>query len=488
MNTTTRITAMTIERIHNWINGQACEATDDAWIENINPATGEVINLLPRSDEQDAFDAVAAAHDCYLSGGQGNAGAGGLNANQRCDLLMAVADAMDERLEELALAESLDSGKPFVNALNIDVPRSIENLRFYAKAAAAQTTPAVAGENSINYVLRQPLGAVSLITPWNFPLHLLTWKLGPALAMGNSVIAKPSEITPTTASMLGQLFAEVKAPDGLFNVVHGFGHEIGDALVRHPHVKAVSFTGGTATGKTIATVAAPLLKKTSFELGGKNPSIVFADCNLEQSIASVARAAFFNSGQVCLCGSRVLVAAEMYDDFVDALVEQALLYRDRIGPMVSAGHREKVMSYIELAKEEGGEIVCGGQAYGDPNGAFFEPTVITGLDHDCRTVQEEIFGPVVTVHPFDDDEHALELANDTEFGLASSVFTSNLQRAHHFAEHIQSGMVWVNDWNLRDLRVPFGGMKQSGVGREGGDYSFKFFSQDRNVCVRYNYE
>ncbi|MDP6963707.1 MAG: aldehyde dehydrogenase [Planctomycetota bacterium] len=479
---------MTIEHIHNWVNGEACAAYDGQWIENVNPANGDVINLMPRSSEQDAFDAVAAAHDCYLRGGLGNAGAGGLTVSQRSELLMAVADAMSDRLEEIAHAESLDSGKPFLNALNGDVPRAIDNLRFYAKAVVSQTTPSVAATNSINYVLRQPLGAVSLITPWNFPIHLLTWKVGPAIAMGNSVIAKPSELTPTTASILGQLFAEVGAPEALFNVMHGYGNEVGDALVRHPHVKAISFTGGTATGKTIASVAAPLLKKTSFELGGKNPSVVFADCDLPQTIATVARAAFFNSGQVCLCGSRVLVEASLFDDFVDALAEQALLYRDQIGPLISTQHRQKVKSYVELAMQEGGEVVAGGSSFGDEAGAYFEPTVIVNLDHECRTVQEEIFGPIVTVHPFDDDDHALELANDSEFGLAASVFTSNLQRAHHFAERIQSGMVWVNDWNLRDLRVPFGGVKQSGVGREGGEYSLNFFSQDRNICVRYDYD
>ena len=474
-------------KIYNWIDNQPVAAANDEWIDNINPCNGNVISQIPRSKAKDGFAAVESALGCYSLGGGGNSGAAGLSPNDRTDLLLAVANRMESRLEELAMAESKDTGKPFKISVGGDVPRAIDNMRFFAKLLAGETTQSSASLNSLNYVLRRPLGVVALITPWNFPIHLLTWKLAPAIAMGNSVVAKPSELTPTSAFILAQIFKEVGAAPGLFNLVHGYGSEIGDTLVRHPNIEGVSFTGGTETGKAIALAAAPLLKKTSFELGGKNPSVVFADCEFEKTLDTVARAAFFNSGQVCLCGSRILIDSKIYNKFAEGLVEKALFYKKEVGPLISQSHREKVMSYVHSARQEG-NILCGGEIYGDSQGAYLEPTIIDGVHHDSSIVQEEIFGPVVTLHPFDTEAEALELANETAYGLSASIFTTNLKRAHYFSEHVQSGMVWVNDWNLRDLRVPFGGMKQSGFGREGGKYSLRFFSQDRNVCIRFNYD
>ena len=318
----------------------------------------------------------------------------------------------------------------------------------------------------------------------NFPLHLLTWKLGPALAMGNSVVAKPSEMTPTTATLLAEVFTQVGAPDGLFNVVHGLGSEAGDALVQHEYVRAVSFTGGTQTGKIIAATAAPALKKVGLELGGKNPSLVFADCDFDTTVTGTARAAFFNSGQVCLCGSRVLVESKIHEEFTSALVEQGKMLKTKLGPLISKNHRDKVKQYVDKAKQDGAKVECGGKIFGPEEGAFFEPTVLTGLGHDCASAQEEIFGPVVSIHPFESEQESLALANDTAYGLSATIWTQDLNRAHRLAAAIESGMVWINTWSKRDLRVPFGGMKQSGVGREGGRYSMEFFSQDRNICLQ----
>lgn len=466
-----------MERLEHWIGGKAVAPAEGRYLDNVDPKTGEVFGAIARGTAADVELAVEAAE-----------AAPRLGLAERSELLVAVADAIAARIPEFAEAEARDSGKTLTATTNGDIPRALDNLRYYAGAIRSDQTACHAMDDGLNYTLRQPLGTVATITPWNFPMHLFTWKVAPAIAMGNAVVAKPSEMTPTTAGMFAQVFSEVGAPDGLLNVVHGLGQEAGEPLVTHGKVKAVSFTGGTATGKRIAGQAAPLLKKIGLELGGKNPSLVFADCDMQAAVAGVARAGFFNTGQVCLCGSRLLVEASIHDAFVDALLaemdSQAWVPGEGLGSLIGFDHREKVASYVELAVQEGGTVVRGGKRVGPEKGAYFEPTLITGLPIDCRTATEEIFGPVVTVHPFTDESEALAMANHVSYGLASSIWTRDLTRAHRLAASIESGMVWVNNWNKRDFRVPFGGMKQSGVGREGGRYSMEFYSQDRNICIQ----
>ena len=470
-------------KLTNWIGGGPSASLGGEYLDNLNPRNGERIHLLPNSTADDVEAAVHAAQMCFAQGGGGNGGAGGLSREERADLLQNVADDVAQHLEEFAEAEALDSGKPIENTRGGGIPRGIDNLRFFARALTTERTDAFTMEDGLNYVLRRPLGVVGLITPWNFPFHLLTWKLAPAIAMGNAVVAKPSELTPATASLLAESFARCGAPGGLFNVVHGAGMPAGDALVRHPDVKAVSFTGGTSTGRQIAAAGAQGLKKVGLELGGKNPTLLFADCDLDEAVEGAARAAFFNSGQVCLCGSRLLVEASIMDAVLERLKDFAEQWKANLGPLISQPHREKVALCVQGALADGAEILTGGNFFGPEEGAFYEPTILTGLSPTCPSARVEIFGPVVSVHPFEHDAEALALANDSEYGLASSVWTRDVRRAHHFAEHLEAGMVWVNSWNQRDLRVPFGGMKESGVGREGGRWSMEFFSQDRNVFI-----
>lgn len=461
-------------RIEHWIAGKAAAPAGGRWLDDVDPKTGALLAQVARGDAADVAAAVAAAQAAPV-----------LPLKERADLLERVARLVEQRLEEFALAEAADSGKTPEQARSMDVPRGLDNLRFFAAAVRTDQSAFHAAEGGFSYTLRQPLGVVATITPWNFPFHLLTWKIAPAIAMGNAVVAKPSEMTPATATMLAAVFTEAGAPPGLLNVVHGLGGEAGEALIAHPGVKAISFTGSTAAGRHIAGVAAPLLKKVTLELGGKNPTVVFADAGFEAAVAGAARAAFFNAGQVCLCGSRLLVERSLHDRFVAALVAETKNWQppEQLGALVSAAHRDKVERYVNLAREEGGKILCGGTRLPPDGGCYFAPTVITGLDHGARSVQEEIFGPVVSVHPFGTEEEALALANGVDYGLAASVWTRDLTRAHRMAERLQAGTVWINCWNRRDYRAPFGGMKASGTGREGGRYSLEFFSQDRNVCV-----
>lgn len=474
----------------NHIGGEPRPAISGRTLENRNPATDAVIGTIPRSGEADVADAVTAAGAC-LEGSWGRS-----STAERADLCDAVADAIEARLDELAELESRDTGKPISLARRIDIPRAIANFRFFAGAVRHSESAMHEMSDAINYTLRQPLGIVGLITPWNLPLYLLTWKAAPALATGNAVIAKPSELTPSTASALAEIIDELGAPKGAFNVIHGLGAEAGQALCEHPGVNGVSFTGGTATGIKVGETCAKTFKKVSLELGGKNATLVFADADFDEAVAGAVRAAFTNQGQVCLCGSRILVERSIHDRFVEAFAERVSALKvgppdapdTDLGALISQSHRDKVESYIQLATEEGGSIAAGGKRPGLPlpwgHGAFVQPTVVTGLSPDARTATEEIFGPVVTVHPFDDEDEAIDIANSVKYGLAASVWTTNLKRAHRVSAALQSGMVWVNCWLKRDLRVPFGGVKASGVGREGGKYSLGFYTQDKNVCIQ----
>ncbi len=473
----------------NWIDGQALTATTGRTLDNICPATNTCISTIPRSGAVDVDSAVAAARKA-LQGPWSTS-----TTAQRADYLDAIANKIEARLEEFALAESRDTGKPVGLARSVDIPRAVANFRFFAGAIRHDETGCHSMPNAINYTVRKPVGIVGLITPWNLPLYLLTWKTAPALAMGNTIIAKPSELTPTTATLLAEIIHEAGVPAGVFNLVHGLGPEVGQAIVEHPAIRGVSFTGGTTTGARVAASAAPHFKKLSLELGGKNATLVFDDCDLDKAVSGSLRAAFANQGQICLCGSRILVQEGIYDAFVEQFASQAqeltvgdpMAPSTKIGAVISRAHRDKVEQYVAVAKEEGGTVVAGGKrpdltgSFAD--GAFFEPTVITDVDETCRITQEEVFGPLVTIQRFSDADDAVRLTNTVRYGLSASVWTGNLETAHKVSARLDTGMVWVNTWLLRDLRVPFGGVKDSGVGREGGTWSLEFFSEAQNICV-----
>ena len=410
---------------------------------------------------------------------------------------MKIADLIDRDFDKLVIAESIDTGKPLALARKMDIPRASANLRFFATGAIHFSTEAhVTGTEAINYTTRSAVGVAGCISPWNLPLYLLTWKIAPALAAGCTVVAKPSELAPMTAFMLSGLCREAGLPAGVLNMVHGAGSKTGEAIVGHPRIRAISFTGGTATGKKIAAIAAPMFKKLSLEMGGKNPNIIFADCDFDQAVETSVESSFSNQGEICLCGSRILVERAIYKKFVDALIARTRLLvvgdplekETRVGALISEAHLEKVTGYIALARQEGGTILCGGDRVEIPGrcsgGYFVRPTVIAGLRSGCRTNQEEIFGPVVTVMPFDSEEEAIAEANSTAYGLSATLWTENLKRAHRVSAQLKSGIIWVNCWLLRDLRTPFGGMKQSGVGREGGWEALRFFTEARNVCIK----
>ncbi|MEK6373744.1 MAG: aldehyde dehydrogenase [Acidobacteriota bacterium] len=470
---------MTPMQLANFIAGRFEPPRSGTYLDDIDPATEEVIAHIPDSDERDVDDAVQAAKQAFPAWSR-------TPAAERSKMLLKLADLIEQNLDELARIESTDSGKPLSLAKMLDIPRAVANFRFFATAILHASSDAhITDAAAINYTLRQPLGVVGLISPWNLPLYLLSWKIAPAIAAGNTCVAKPSEMTPLTANRLAELSLEAGIPPGVINIVHGLGGKAGRALTTHDDVAAISFTGGTVTGAAVAANAAPRFKKLSLELGGKNPTVVFADADLDQAIPISLRAAFWNQGEICLCGSRVFVEQPIYDTFVEAFAAGAkkLKIEEDFGALISAAHRDKVMGYIELAKQEGGTIVAGGRRV-DRKGWFVEPTVITGLGPDCRVLQEEIFGPVVTITPFRDEGEAVRFANSTRYGLSASVWTRDLSRAHRVAAAIDSGTVWINCWLLRDLRVPFGGMKESGVGREGGFESLEFFTEAKNVCVK----
>jgi aminomuconate-semialdehyde/2-hydroxymuconate-6-semialdehyde dehydrogenase len=478
------------DKIRNFIDGQFVEPVGGRYLDNIEPATGKPYSQVADSDSRDVDLAVVAADKAFADWSR-------TTAADRSRILLRIADLIERDLEKFARAESIDTGKPLSLARGLDIPRAASNFRFFATAilhteSEAHITDGVA----FNYTLRQPRGIAGLISPWNLPLYLLSWKIAPAIACGNTAIAKPSELTPMTAYLLCEICREADLPNGVLNVVHGTGPNVGAAITAHPKIGTISFTGGTVTGRKVAETCAPMFKKVSLELGGKNPNIVFADADQDAAIAGSLRSSFANQGQVCLCGSRVFVERSVYKDFVDRFVEKASQLRlgDPLeattdqGAIVSKTQLDKVKFYVDLAQKEGGKIALGGSAPESINerchaGYFFPPTVITGLPVSCRVNREEIFGPVITITPFDNEEEVIGYANDTDYGLASSVWTQNLNRAHRVAEQIHTGTVWVNCWLVRDLRVPFGGMKQSGVGREGGDEALRFFTEPKNVCI-----
>jgi aminomuconate-semialdehyde/2-hydroxymuconate-6-semialdehyde dehydrogenase len=477
--------------IRNYIDGRLADAASSAWLDNVEPATGKVYSTIPDSDERDVNAAVEAAKRAFP-------GWSSTPAHERSRLLLRLADLIDANADHLARAETIDNGKPLSLSRSLDIPRCGTNLRHFATAILhTRSDVHVTDGKAMNFTLRSPRGVAGCISPWNLPLYLFTWKIAPALATGNTVVAKPSEVTPMTAFMLSELAMEAGLPPGVLNIVHGMGAKAGAALVAHPEVPTISFTGGTATGEWIARTAGPMFKRLALELGGKNPNIVFADADYDDALATSVKAAFLNQGEICLCGSRLFVERSIADRFTRDVVERTkrLKVGDPledgvdVGAIVSRPHFDKIMAAIDLAKREGGTILCGGRAAPGLNercrdGFFIEPTVVTGLDHRCRVNQEEIFGPVVSIMPFDAEDDVIAMANSVKYGLSSSVWTRDLDRAHRVASRLDAGTVWVNCWLLRDLRVPFGGMKASGVGREGGDEALRFFTEAKNVCVK----
>lgn len=480
-----------MKKWQNYINGTWVDAVDGDTLDNLCPADGHSLGSIPRSKERDVARAVSAASDA-LHGPWAQ-----YSQSKRADMLDAIASGIESRLDEFATLESTDQGKPVSLARAIDIPRAIANFRFFSGLLRHHTDAAQPMHDALNYTHRKPVGVTGLITPWNLPLYLLSWKTAPALAMGNTIVAKPSEMTPLTATLLTEVMQQAGLPKGVFNLVHGLGPEAGHAIVAHPDTQAISFTGGTATGRIVAATAAPMFKKLSLELGGKNPTIVFADADLEKAIDGAVRAGFTNQGEICLCGSRILIEESIYAPFMDGFVKRVKELKvgdpsapeTNVGALVSASHRDKVEHYIQLGQEEGGTILCGGSIPDLPDslsgGNYLEPTVIDGLASTSRTATEEIFGPVVTTHSFKDEAECIKKANEVEYGLAASVWTLDVQRAHRVSHALDTGMVWVNCWLKRDLRAPFGGMKHSGVGREGGKWSLEFYSEARNICVAY---
>ncbi len=479
-----------LEKIRNFIDGHFVESIGGQYLDNIEPATGKPYSLVPDSDGRDVDQAVLAAEKAFAGWSQ-------TPVAERSRTILRIAELIDRDLEKFARAESIDTGKPLALARKLDIPRASSNFRFFATAILHTENEAhVMDGVAFNYTLRQPRGVVGLISPWNLPLYLLSWKIAPALAVGNTAVAKPSELTPMTAYLLCEICQEAGLPNGVLNIVHGTGPKVGSAITAHGKVGTISFTGGTVTGRKVAEASAPLFKKVSLELGGKNPNIIFADADLDSAIAGSVGSSFANQGQICLCGSRIFVERPVYADFVARFVEKTVRLKlgDPLetgsdqGAIVSQTQLDKVKFYVDLAQKEGGKIATGGEAPAAPNerckeGYFFPPTVITDLPVDCRVNREEIFGPVVTITPFDTEDEVIAYANDTEYGLASSLWTQNLTRAHRVAERVHTGTVWVNCWLVRDLRVPFGGMKQSGVGREGGNEALHFFTEPKNICI-----
>lgn len=479
-----------MEKIRNYINGELVEPISKAYIDNVDPSRGKTYSLIPDSDERDVEVAVAAAKVAFKEWSN-------TPKEKRARILQRIGFLIEDNLDKLALIESVDNGKPLHLAKTVDIPRAAANFNFYATGILHYSANSHSMEDTaINYTLRQPVGVAGCISPWNLPLYLFTWKIAPALASGCTVVAKPSEVTPMTAYLLSEICITAGLPKGVLNIVHGLGPKVGNAIVSSKDVPLISFTGGTKTGAHIASIAAPMFKKLSLELGGKNPNIIFADCDYEKMLSTTMHSSFSNQGQICLCGSRIFVERSIYEKFKTDFVERTkkltvgppLNADTKVGAVVSKSHMEKVLSYVELAQQEGGKVLCGGKRKivdGEfKDGFYLEPTIIEGLPYNCRTTQEEIFGPVVTIMPFDKEEEVLMMANSTMYGLASTVWTQDITKAHRVANELHTGIVWINCWLLRDLRTPFGGVKSSGVGREGGFEAFDFFTEPKNVCIK----
>jgi len=480
-----------MQNILNYTNGEYIEPLSKKWLDNYNPSNGEVYSQIANSNAEDIEKAYQAAKSAFPKWSN-------TTIEERSRILLKIADLIEEKIYELATAEAKDNGKPLSLALAVDIPRASANFRFFGNAITQFASEAheSVGLNSINFTLRQPIGVVGCISPWNLPLYLFSWKVAPAIASGNTVVAKPSEITPLTAFLLGEICNEAGLPKGVLNIVHGTGPSAGQAIVEHKNIKAISFTGGTKTGENIARTAAPMFKKLSLELGGKNPNLIFADCDYDKMLAVTIKSSFSNQGQICLCGSRIFVEKPIYEKFKKDFVEKVKQLKignpfhaeTDIGALVSKPHLEKVESYIKLAAKEGGKILYGGKRVtvkNFENGYYLEPTIIEIETNDCRINQEEVFGPVVTIMPFETEEEVLKMANSVKYGLSSTLWTSDLNRTMRISKEIEAGIVWVNTWLNRDLRTPFGGMKDSGVGREGGFEALRFFTEAKNVCIKY---
>jgi aminomuconate-semialdehyde/2-hydroxymuconate-6-semialdehyde dehydrogenase len=479
-----------MEKIANYINGELIPPKSSQYMDDINPATAEIFAQIPLSDEEDLKSAIASAEKAFPVWSN-------LSPKERAGYLYKISALIKENLDDLAKAESQDTGKPLHLAQTVDIPRASANMEFFAHAITQFSSESHAGQNSINYTLRQPVGVVACISPWNLPLYLFTWKIAPALASGNCVIAKPSEITPYTAYLFSKICIEAGLPKGVLNILHGKGPEIGNAIVSHKKIKAVSFTGGTATGKRIAVISAPMFRKISLELGGKNPALVFADCDVDKTVDGLVRASFTNQGEICLCASRIYIEKSIYEEFKEKFVRKVKALKVgnpddpsvNMGALVSSQHLNKVKSYIALAMEEGGKLLCGEEpielAENYQKGYFLRPHVFENLPNACGTNQEEIFGPVISLNVFESEAEGISMANESEYGLASTIWTNDLSRAHRIGEQIETGIVWINCWMNRDLRTPFGGMKNSGLGREGGLEALRFFTEPKNICIEY---
>ena len=480
-----------MQGIKNYINGELIAPVQGNYIDNYEPATGQVYGQIPNSDSADIELAYSAAKKAFPSWSK-------TTLAERSAILGKIAYTITQKLDFLAKAEARDNGKPLSLAKAIDIPRAAANFQYFADAITQFASEAheSVGMNAVNFTLRDPLGVVGCISPWNLPLYLFSWKIAPALAAGNCVVAKPSEVTPMTAYLLSEICMEAGLPAGVLNIVHGLGGSTGQAIVSHPEIKAISFTGGTETGAHIARVAAPMFKKLSLELGGKNPNLIFADCDYDKMLETTIKSSFANQGQICLCGSRIFVEASIYEKFKKDFVQKVSELKvgnpfdadSNLGALVSQAHLNKVKSYIDSASSQGGKILFGGervQVQGFESGYYLQPTIIEVQDNSCTLNQEEIFGPVVTLMSFENDTQALEMANDVKYGLSATVWTNNLNRTMKISKELHTGIVWVNTWLLRDLRTPFGGAKASGVGREGGFEALRFFTEPKNICIQY---